>query len=136
MTDLDLRPFFAKERCFWCEGPMFERAKIEIHPDLLARFQYRLKTRDHLVPVKSGGKGYTVAACWLCNHQKGSLDPMVFRDKMRPHVPIEKVVEALLEAKKASAQIPQAKKGVTRHGRMLRYFLSRRQNRRRHPTNP
>jgi len=121
MTELELQGFFSREKCFWCEGPMFDPVKLP--PDLHYRFRMRIKTRDHLVPLKDGGAGYTVPACYLCNHAKGSQDPMVFRDKFRPHIPVEIVLEHLIAAKRAAAALPLApsfKKSVTRHRRKVR----------------
>jgi len=103
---------------------MFDRKKLEPYPDLLYRFRQRIITRDHLVPLRDGGSGYTVAACLRCNQQKGSQDPMRFRDNHRPDIPVEKVAQALLEAKLAHAAIiPKTvlrKKRVTRRKRVVK----------------
>lgn len=124
MTEIDLQALYSPVRCFWCEGLMFDRAKLEPYPDLLYRFRQRIVTRDHLIPLREGGAGYTVAACLRCNQQKGSQDPMRFRDNHRPDISVEKVAKALLAAKLAHALIvPKTafrKKRVTRRPRVVK----------------
>jgi hypothetical protein len=119
MSGIDLQPLFSKESCFWCDGPMFDRETIEAYPEL-HQFRRHIKTRDHLVPLKDGGAGFTVPCCFNCNHAKGSLDPMEFRDKYRPDVPVEKVVQALLDAKLAHVAVAPRKKRVTKRRRVVR----------------
>jgi hypothetical protein len=81
------KPKSSGKRCFWCDVPTIIYPLNGTSPD-------NMHTIDHLYPKLYGGKA-KVPCCARCNHDKGCMHPLVFRERHRPNVSIEKVMKTL-----------------------------------------
>lgn len=67
-------------RCYYCrKGMIYGRHRMRSPAD-----KQKLCTLDHKVPLARGGAHTfenTCAACWLCNHRKGTRTDAEFKEK-------------------------------------------------------
>lgn len=86
-------------RCFYCDKEIFVHGDENYH---------RKATLDHKTPLALGGEPFgdnVVAACRLCNAQKGMLDATTFLAVRDDHGRRKELIKAAQEAIAARSQV-------------------------------